>query len=299
MEIGVVGLGNMGAAIAANLIAAGHSLTVYNRTPGKAEDLLTRGAMLADHPAGTAGGDIVITMLSDDHALESVVFGSPGDDNEGLLTHQGKHTVHVSMSTISAQLSRRIDEASTALGRSFISAPVMGRPDVAQRAQLIVMAAGDHKAIEKCKPAFEAIAKSIHVVGERAEQANVIKLAANFMISSMIETFAEAFALVRKNGIDHHKFLQIMATEFFQSPTYEKYGKIVASDEFRTGAFTVALQEKDTRLALMAAIESQVPMPFATVLENTFLTAIGRGLGDLDPCALGQLAIENAGVRKK
>jgi 3-hydroxyisobutyrate dehydrogenase-like beta-hydroxyacid dehydrogenase len=296
MEIGVIGLGNMGAAIAANLIAAGHSLTVYNRTPSKAKALLTQGAMLAHDPAGTAGGDIVITMLSDDHAVEEIVFGSPGDDNQGLIAHQGEHTIHVSMSTISAQLSRRVDEASTALRRSFISATVMGRPDVADRGELILMAAGDRKLIEHCKPAFEVIAKSIHVVGEQAEQANVIKLAANFMISSMIETFAEAFALVRKNGIDHHKFLQIMASDFFQSPIYEKYGKIIANEKFESGAFTVRLQEKDTRLALMAALESEVPMPLAMVLENAFLTAIGRGKGDLDPCSIAQVALENAGI---
>jgi 3-hydroxyisobutyrate dehydrogenase-like beta-hydroxyacid dehydrogenase len=119
------------------------------------------------------------------------------------------------------------------------------------------------------------------------------------MISSMIETFAEAFALVRKNDIDHQKFLQIMASDFFQSPVYEKYGTIIANERFDGGAFTVRLQEKDTRLALMAALESEVPMPFAAVLENTFLTAIGRGKGDLDPCAIVEVALENAGIPKR
>jgi 3-hydroxyisobutyrate dehydrogenase-like beta-hydroxyacid dehydrogenase len=301
MDIGVIGLGKMGAAIAANLIAAGHSLTVYNRTPSKAKTLLAQGAMLAHDPAGTAGGDMVITMLADDHAVENIVFGSAGDDDQGLIVHQGKHTIHVSMSTMSVQLSRRIDQASAALGRSFISATVIGRPDVAERGELILMAAGDPQLIEKCKPAFQVIAKTIHIIGEQAEQANVIKLAANFMISSMIETFAEAFALVRKNDINHHQFLQIMASDFFQSPVYEKYGKIIANEKFDSGAFTVRLQEKDTRLALMAALESEVPMPFATLLENTFLTAIGRGKGDLDPCAIAEIALENAGIsgRKK
>jgi 3-hydroxyisobutyrate dehydrogenase-like beta-hydroxyacid dehydrogenase len=252
--------------------------------------------MLAHDPAGTASGDIVITMLSDDHAVENIVFGSHSEDNQGLLAHQGKRTVHISMSTISPRLCRRIDEASAALGRSFISATVMGRPDVAQRGELIVMAAGDQRVIEKSKPVFQAIGKSVHIVGERPEQANLIKLAANFMISSMIETFAEAFALVRKNGIDHQKFLQIMASEFFQSPAYEKYGKIIANERFDSGAFSVRMQEKDTRLALVAAIESQVPMPFANVIENAFLSAIGRGKGDLDPCAIAQIAAENAGI---
>jgi 3-hydroxyisobutyrate dehydrogenase-like beta-hydroxyacid dehydrogenase len=142
MEIGVVGLGHMGTAIAARLIAAGHDVTVYNRTPAKAKSLLERGATLAHEPAGTANGDIVITMLADDHALEGVLFGSPEDD-QGLIAHQGSRTIHVSMSTISSQLSRRIDAASTALGKALVSAPVIGRPEVAQHGELIVMAAGD------------------------------------------------------------------------------------------------------------------------------------------------------------
>ncbi|HEY9711982.1 MAG TPA: NAD(P)-binding domain-containing protein, partial [Chroococcales cyanobacterium] len=130
MEIGVIGLGNMGTAIAIRLLAAGHNVTVYNRTIEKAEALMTQGATLAHDPAGTAGGDMVITMLSDDTALEHVVFGSSEGDG-GLLEHQGKDTIHVSMSTISSQLSRRIDVASAAAECPFISAPVMGRPDVA------------------------------------------------------------------------------------------------------------------------------------------------------------------------
>jgi 3-hydroxyisobutyrate dehydrogenase-like beta-hydroxyacid dehydrogenase len=286
----------MGVAIAANLLAAGHSLTVYNRTREKAKPLLSQGAMLAHEPAGTASGDIVITMLADDRAVEQIVFGPAGSEDQSLIVHQGKDTIHISMSTISARLSHRIAETSKNLGRSFISATVMGRPDVAERGELIVMTAGDSSSIEKCKKLFEPIAKSVHIVGEEPEQANVIKLAANFMLSSMIETFSEAFALVRKNGIDHHQFMQIMAKDFFQSPVYEKYGKLIASEKFDSGAFTVHLQEKDTRLALNAAIESEVPMPFVSVLENTFLTAIGRGKGDLDPCSIVEVALENAGI---
>ncbi|HEY9717948.1 MAG TPA: NAD(P)-dependent oxidoreductase [Trichormus sp.] len=305
MRIGLIGLGNMGTAIASRLLAAGHELTVYNRTESKALPLLSQGATMAHDPAGTADGDIVITMLADDRALESIVFGTASDGRdgedsvdslEGLIAHQGKRTIHVSMSTISAQLSQRICEASAAQNKLFISAPVLGRPDVAQAGNLIVMAAGDQSAIDKCSKVFSAFAKSVHIMGTRPIQANIAKLAANFMISSMIETFGESFALLRKNDIDHHKFLQLTASEFFQSPVYEKYGKIIADEEFEGRAFTVQLQEKDTRLALAAAIESQVPMPFLTVLENTFLSAIGRGKGGLDPCAIAQIASENAGV---
>jgi 3-hydroxyisobutyrate dehydrogenase-like beta-hydroxyacid dehydrogenase len=300
MDIGVIGLGNMGALIAANLIAAGFEVTVFNRNPEKAEPLIAQGATLAHDAAGAAQGDIVITMLADDHALESVVFGekskSKDDEQEGMLIHQGERTIHISMSTISVQLARRVAEASAAGNRNFISAPVMGRPDVAERGELIIMPAGKHKLIEKCMSVFQAIGKSVHTVGDAPEQANVFKLSANFMISSMIETFAEAFALLRKNDVDHHLFHEIMAKEFFKSPVYEKYGKIIADGKFETGAFTIRGQEKDTRLALSAAIDAQVPMPICSAIETAFLSAIGRGKGELDPCALAELAAENAGL---
>ena len=290
-------------------------MTVFNRNPEKAEPLVEQGAILAHDAAGAANGDIVITMLLDDFALESVLFGKSSnksenksenkgdnqdeDKEDGMLVHQGEKTIHVSMSTISMQLAGRIAEKSSALNKHFISAPVMGRPDVAERGELIIMPAGKAKLIEKCMPVFKAIGKSVFTMGDAPEQANVSKLAANFMISSMIETFSEAFALVRKNDVDHHLFYEIMASEFFKSPIYEKYGKIIADGKFDGGAFTIKGQEKDTRLALSAAIESQVPMPFCAALETAFLTAIGRGKGSLDPCALAEVAAENAGLTVK
>ncbi len=310
MEVGVIGLGSMGFAMASHILAAGHDLTVYNRTEEKAHPLMEEGATFSHDPSGAAQGDVVITMLSDDHAVESVVFGmanggkSTGgndteetDENSGLILHQSPKCVHVSMSTIGVHLVKRMESEYLAAGKPFISAPVMGRPDVAERGELVVMASGDNAMIEKCQPVFDAIGRVTHLVGDSPVQATAIKLAANFMLSSMIETFGEAFALVRKNGADHHKFLEIMAKDFFKSPIYEKYGAIIANERFGGGAFTVRLQEKDTRLAVAAAIEAQVPMPVLFAIENAFLSAIGQGKGDMDPCAIAQLAAENAGLR--
>lgn len=310
MEVGVIGLGSMGFAMASHILAAGHDLTVYNRTEEKAHPLMEEGATFSHDPSGAAQGDVVITMLSDDHAVESVVFGmtnggkSTGgndteetDENSGLILHQSPKCVHVSMSTIGVHLVKRMEREYLAAGKPFISAPVMGRPDVAERGELVVMASGDKAIIEKCQPVFDAIGRVTHIVGDSPVQAAAIKLAANFMLSSMIETLGEAFALVRKNGADHHKFLEIMAKDFFKSPIYEKYGAIIANERFGGGAFTVRLQEKDTRLAVAAAIEAQVPMPVLFAIENAFLSAIGQGKGDMDPCAIAQLAAENAGLR--
>ncbi len=295
MEVGVIGLGSMGFAMASHILAAGHDVTVYNRTEEKAHPLMEEGATFSHDPSGAAQGDIVITMLSDDHAVESIVFGEA--ENSGFLFHQSPNCIHVSMSTIGVHLVKRMESEYLAAGKSFISAPVMGRPDVAERGELVVMASGDKAMIEKCQPVFDAIGRVTHLVGDSPVQAAVVKLAANYMLSSMIETLGEAFALVRKNGADHHKFLEIMAKDFFKSPIYEKYGAIIVNERFGGGAFTVKLQEKDTRLAVAAAIEAQVPMPILFAIENAFLSAIGQGKGDMDPCAIAQLAAENAGLR--
>jgi len=295
MEVGVVGLGSMGFAMASHILAAGHELTVYNRTEEKAHPLMEEGATFSHDPSGAAQGDVVITMLSDDLAVESVVFGH--GEQEGFLAHQSPKCVHVSMSTIGVGLVKRMQSASAENQKLFISAPVMGRPDVAERGELVVMASGDGALIEKCRPVFDAIGRVTHTVGDCPTQAAVIKLAANFMLSSMIETLGEAFALVRKNGADHHTFLEIMAKDFFKSPVYEKYGAIIANERFGGGAFTVSLQEKDTRLAVAAAIESKVPMPILFAVENAFLSSIGQGKGEMDPCAIAQLAAENAGLK--
>ena len=297
MEVGVIGLGSMGFAIAFNILKAGHSLTVHNRTEEKAHPLMEEGAMFSHDPSGAAQGDVVLTMLSDDHALEAVLFGAAGE--EGFFAHQAANCIHVSMSTVGAALVKRIDAESKAAGKSFVTATVMGRPDVAEAGGLVVMAAGDDALIEKCKPVFDAIGRVTHVVGAEPVQSAVVKLAANFMLSSMIETIGEALALVRKNGVDHHKFLEIIAKDFFKSPIYEKYGGIIADEKFDGGAFTVKLQEKDTRLAVAAAIESQVPMPLLFAIENAFLSSIGQGKGDMDPCAITQFAAENAGLGKR
>ncbi len=312
MEVGVIGLGSMGFAMASHILAAGHDVTVYNRTEEKAHPLMEEGATFSHDPSGAAQGDVVITMLSDDQAVESIVFGQAGSensredeignsansaDNEGLLLHQSPNCIHISMSTIGVHLVKRMEKGYLAGGKPFVSAPVMGRPDVAERGELVVMASGDKALIEKCQPVFDAIGRVTHIVGDSPVQAAAIKLAANFMLSSMIETLGEAFALVRKNGADHHKFLEIMAKDFFKSPIYEKYGDIIANEKFAGGAFTVKLQEKDTRLAVAAAIEAQVPMPILFAIENAFLSAIGQGKGDMDPCAIAQLAAENAGLR--
>ena len=237
-----------GTAIAKNLIKAGHEVTVYNRTKEKAQALVKAGAKLADTPSDAAQGDAVLTMVADDHALLQLVLGFP--ESPGFMHKQSKKCTHISMSTVSAQAIKGLEKRYEERGLSLISACVIGRPDMAERAELVVMTAGDAAVIEKMKPIFEAIGKKTHIFGSAPHQANVAKLAMNFMISSMLETFGEALALVRKAGVDPQQFYDLAANDFFKSPVYQKYGKIIVDGKFDTGAFTVKLQAKDTRLAL-------------------------------------------------
>ena len=252
------------------------------------------GAKLPSPPRRPSREKWFLAILADDAAVEAVFFAV--EKGQTLIERHAPQTVHVSMSTISVRLAKRLSEAYAACNRHFISAPVMGRPDVAARAELIVMAAGDAQQIERCRPVLEQIGKVVHNFGAQASQANVAKVTANFMLSSMIQTMAEALALVRKSDLDQEQFYDVIIKDFFASPIYQKYGKIMVDGNFDSGAFTVKGQEKDTRLVLECAQDAQVPLTIASAIENTFLAAIGRGYGQSDPCVIAKLIAENAGV---
>ncbi len=181
MQLGFIGLGNMGSAMARNLLRAGHEVTVYNRTADKAQSLEKDGASLAGTIAAACRSGIVFTMLADDPAVEQTVFGSGG-----VLASLGKDGIHVCLSTISLAMARRLAEAHQEAGQLYVSAPVFGRPQAAEAAKLVVVAAGPADAIERCQPAFEAIGHRVVRAGDQPFQANVIKLCGNFMIMSVI-----------------------------------------------------------------------------------------------------------------
>jgi 3-hydroxyisobutyrate dehydrogenase-like beta-hydroxyacid dehydrogenase len=294
MDVGFIGLGKMGYAIAANLRKAGNDLTVWNRSSDTAMAFVKDGGKATTNLVETVKGDLVFSVLSDDKAMEAVFFVPI--DGKTLIEHQAPHTVHICIGTISVRLAKELTKRYSENNKRYISATVMGRPEVAEKRELIVMAAGAEADLSTGRPLLEQIGKAVHIMGDEPYKANAAKVAANFMISSMIQTFSEAFALVRKNGGDENLFYQIMTNEFFASPIYAKYGKLIVDRNYSSGAFTVKLQEKDTRLAIECAQDSQVPMLFASAIENTFLSAIGRGLGDKDPCIIAQLIAENAGL---
>jgi 3-hydroxyisobutyrate dehydrogenase-like beta-hydroxyacid dehydrogenase len=199
------------------------------------------------------------------------------------------------MSTISADLSRRLAEAHAAAGQRYVAAPVFGRPDMAAKAALVVVAGGPAEAVEACRPAFDAVGRAVVHVGDRPEQANVFKLAGNFMLASAIEAMAEAYALVRAHGIDTEAFHGMMSEGLFASPIYQNYGGMVEAHRYEPAGFALRHGLKDVRLALRSGEEGGVPMPVGSVLRDRYLSAVSRGWGDLDWAALGRVAAVDAG----
>lgn len=292
MKIALLGLGNMGLAMARNLLKAGHSLRVYNRTRSRAEALESAGAKIADTPAEAAAEtDVLITMLADDRAVEETIF-SKGNAIETLPAG----AVHISMSTISVELSRRLKEAHQSQGQHYLSAPVFGRPEAAEAAKLFVVAAGPAEQIERCQPLFDAVGQKTFVVGEEAISANVIKLAGNFLITTVIESLSEAFAFGRKFGVDPQAFLEILTSSLFNAPIYKNYGAMIAAEKFEPAGFKLPLGLKDNRLLLAAAEESATPMPMASLIRDRFLAAIAQGMEESDWSAIARISYSSAGL---
>ena len=293
MKVGFIGLGGMGSGMARNLINAGHELTVYNRTRDRAESFASLGARIAETPGEAAAGrEVLITMLADDAAVEAVMF-APGNAIDVLPAA----AVHISMSTISVSLSRRLAAAHRAKAQYFIAGPVFGRPDAAAVGKLFIVAAGPPEQIERCQPLFDALGQKTFTAGEEAHAANAIKLAGNFLISSVIESLAEAFAFGRRIGVDPHAFLDILTNSLFSAPIYKNYGNMIASDQFEPAGFKLPLGFKDNRLLLAAAEEVTVPMPMASLIHDRFVTALARGLAESDWSAIARVSYESAGLR--
>jgi 3-hydroxyisobutyrate dehydrogenase-like beta-hydroxyacid dehydrogenase len=290
MQVGFIGLGQMGVAMAANLLRAGHETTVYNRTRAKAEALASAGAKVADRIADACRGEAVFTMLADDEAVEAAVYG-----DGGVLANLKKSAIHISSSTISVALSKRLAADHARAGQRYVAAPVFGRPEAAEAANLFVVAAGEPDALRSAAPLFDAIGQRTFPVSDAAEAANLVKLSGNFLIASVIESLGEAMALVSKGGVDKNQYLDVMTSTLFGAPIYKTYGKLIADEKFEPPGFAAPLGLKDVRLALAAGDELQVPLPLASLLRDRFLTLLANGGDKLDWSAVGGLAAKDAG----
>lgn len=289
MKIAFLGLGNMGGHMARHLVRGDHDVTVWNRTASKA-----KGFAKVGDSAGktTKDAEAVITMLADDHAVESAVLSAGG-----ALENLPRGAAHISMSTISVALSRKLAEEHNKRGHSFISAPVFGRPEAAEAGKLFIVAAGEKSVVERYKPMLESLGQRVFVIGDKPEMANVVKLSGNFLIASVIESLGEAIALTRKYGIDPHEYVEFLTSTLFAAPVYKTYGGIIADEKYQPAGFKLRLGLKDVRLALASAEAVDVPLPFASTMRDNILTAIGRGMEDLDWSSVAKLAAENAGLK--
>jgi len=291
MDVGFIGLGRMGEPMALNLVKAGHRVTVYNRTRAKADELASQGATVAGSVADACRHPVLITMLADDAAVEAALFG----DGNGLAT-LGKDAVHISMSTISVALSDRLAEAHGSAGQAYVAAPVFGRPEAAAAAKLFIVAAGPEPARSRCQPLFDAMGQRTFVVSDKPSAANLVKLSGNFLLASVIECLGEAFALVRKGGVEPHQYLEILTSTLFAAPAYKTYGALIANQQYEPAGFKMSLGLKDIRLALAAADALAAPLPVASLVHDHLLAGVAQGAGDSDWSALARLAAANAGL---
>lgn len=289
MNVGFVGLGRMGSQMAANLVKAGHTVTVFNRTREPSAPLVALGARRAETLAEACTGEVVITMLSDDTAASSVTLG-----RGGLIEHLAEGAIHVSMSTISVALSRQLAQAHARERQRFVAAPVFGRPEMAAAAKLFIVAGGEPHAIERCQPLFDALGQSTTVIGIEPAAANLVKLSGNFLIASAIEALGEAITLISKAGVDPTKYVEFLTGSLFTAPAYRIYGGLIAEGRFQPAGFAAPLGYKDIRLALEAAEALRVPMPLASLLRDRFLRLLAQGGQDLDWSAIAGLAAVDA-----
>ncbi len=292
MKLGFVGLGPMGVGMARRLLDAGHAVSLFNRTASRAAPVVEAGARLADSPADAArDAEFVFSMLADDEAVEALTLGP-----EGIADGLAAGAVHVSSSTISVALSRRLAEAHGGRGQGYLSATVLGRPPAAALGKLFVVLAGDPEAAERVRPALDAMGQRTFAIGTDPAQANLVKLSLNFLIFSTIEQMGEVFALTEKGGIAPEAVFEILTNSFFDAPVHRNYGRLIVDQAFSPPGGSVPLAAKDTALLLQAGEALGVPMPMGSLVRDRLLATIARGEGGLDFAAMSRRAREDAGL---
>jgi 3-hydroxyisobutyrate dehydrogenase-like beta-hydroxyacid dehydrogenase len=293
MEIGFIGLGNMGGAIAGRLLEAGHRLRVWNRSPEPARHLAQRGAQVAATAEEAFRGEVVFSMLSDDQVTRAVLVDS------GVLARAtaAATRIHVNMATISVALADELAQRHGERGIGYVAAPVLGRPDVAAAGKLTVLAAGPRPTVDSVQPLLEGtVGQKLWRFGERASQANVVKLAVNFMLAAAIESMGEAAALTAGYGVEPRELFELIGQSLFPGPVYQGYGRLIADGRFEPAGFRARLGLKDVRLALAAAEAVSTPMPVGSLIRDSMLEALARGEGEKEfGVVLGRAAMRRAG----
>ena len=289
MKIGFIGLGRMGHHVAANLLKAGHQVTVWNRSQGPVQALVEKGASAAQSPEEAVKGDAVFSMLSNDQVMRDVGLAGP------LLEKAAKNLIHVNLATISVAFAKELAEAHKKAGLSYISAPVFGRPEMAEAAALVLVAGGDAGALSTMQPVLDKIgARTVPL--DEAWQANLFKICGNFMIASELEAIGEAFALLRKGGVDPSLFHEVLAGRLFTGAVFKAYGAMILNRQYEPAGFALTLGLKDVNLARSAAQGLGVEMPTAELLKKHYDEAVAWGWQDKDWAAIGEVSAKKAGV---
>jgi 3-hydroxyisobutyrate dehydrogenase-like beta-hydroxyacid dehydrogenase len=290
MDVGFLGLGAMGQAMATNLIDAGHRVRVWNRSRAPVDALTAKGATAAATPQDAFAAEAVISMLADDAAAKSVILDS------GALNAAPSGLVHVNMATISVSCAEALARSHRERGIAYVAAPVFGRPDAAAAATLHIVAAGPPAAIDRVHPLFDVLGQKTWRVGDEAPRANVMKIAGNFLIACAIEAMSESAALAQAHGLAPRDLFDMLISTLFASPIYKNYSALIIDQRFEPAGFALRLGLKDTRLALAASESAHVALPFGSVLRDNFLDAIAHGDGDRDWTAVARVALRRAGL---
>ncbi|CAO5231152.1 NAD(P)-dependent oxidoreductase [Frankia sp. AgKG'84/4] len=289
MKIGFIGLGGMGAAIARNLMDAGHTMLVWNRSPEPVARLADAGAVPASIDEAFATG-VVLSMLADDNAVTERLL------DPAVLGAAPAGALHVNLATVSPTLAARADAAHTEHGLRYLAAPVFGRTDAAAAGNLNIVTAGDAAAIDEVRPLFDVAGRRTWTVGDRPEQANLVKIFGNYLIACSIEAMAEATTVIEADGLDPAMFIEILTEGLFTGPVFAGYGGMIGRRNYEPVNFRLPLGFKDVQLALAAGQERNVPLPFGSVLRDAFVDALAHGQAEHDWAAVAETARRRAGL---
>lgn len=277
LTVGLIGLGNMGTAMAERVLDAGHQLVVYNRSPGKTDALKARGAVVAETPSELVGQvEVVLTSLADDEALEDVA--------EGIVAAARPGTVLIDTSTVSPAVSARVASLTEAASIEYLRAPVSGNPTVVRAGNLSFIVSGGRETLERVEPVIRAIGPTVHYVGD-GEQARTVKLAINLMVAGLAQLMSEALVLGEAAGVSRPALLDVMGSSAAGAPFVKYKTPPLLRDDF-SATFTTALMEKDIDLVLDAAERAGLELPVARQMKALLRAAIDAGYGDDDFMAL-------------
>jgi 3-hydroxyisobutyrate dehydrogenase-like beta-hydroxyacid dehydrogenase len=295
-DVGFVGLGHMGKAMAANLAAAGCHVIAHTRRADRMNELAALGLEPKIELSDLFDCEIVISMLPDDAAVREVVLGREGLGPDGLAAGLRPGAVHLSMSTISSKAASQLAAEHARRGQGYVAGPVFGNPDAAKARELFILAAGAPADVDRCQPIFNILGQQTFVIGSDPGAANLFKLAGNMLTATTLEMLGEVSALLRKRGLEPQLFLDILTKTLFDSRVHRIYGSKIAAQGY-SGGFLLPLALKDVRLALSEAEGAGVPMPSVSVVRDRLITGIAQGHAGLDWSALGLIAAEEAGLR--